>query len=121
MIDVLGVAMGIDIQGFSRPEGSDELPPGVTKQEDYPSPPSSSAPPPKPAAAKPAPPPPAPDVVMAELEPEQKEAEAAKKAGNEAYKKKEFDVAAQNFQKAWDLWPKDMTFLTNLGGTRMNL
>lgn len=45
-----------------------------------------------------------------------KEAEAAKKTGSEAYKKREFDVAAASFQKAWDLWPKDITFLTNLGG-----
>jgi len=44
-----------------------------------------------------------------------KEAEAAKKAGNEAYKKREFDEAATQFSKAWDLWPKDITFLTNLG------
>lgn len=44
-----------------------------------------------------------------------KDAEAAKKVGNEAYKKRDFEVAAENFQKAWDLWPKDITFLTNLG------
>jgi hypothetical protein len=45
-----------------------------------------------------------------------KGAEAAKKAGNEAYKKRDFQTAAENFQKAWDLWPKDVTFLTNLAG-----
>lgn len=44
-----------------------------------------------------------------------KEAEAAKKAGNEAYKKRDFEEAAKNFGKAWDVWPKDVTFLTNLG------
>jgi stress-induced-phosphoprotein 1 len=121
MIDVLGVLMGLDMQGFSREEGSDELPPGISKA----TPPSS--PPRKPAASasssKPAPAP-APaaepeDVEMTEEDQEEaqakKEAEAAKKAGSEAYKKKDFEAAAENFQKAWDIWPKDVTFLTNLG------
>lgn len=120
MIDVLGVAMGIDMQGFNRPEGSDDLPPSFTKQEDLPSTPSASTPPskPQPTSAKPAPQPEAPaaDVEMTEIELEQTEAEAAKKLGSEAYKKRDFESAVKNFQKAWDLWPKDMTFLTNLGG-----
>jgi hypothetical protein len=124
MIDVLGVLMGVDMQGFSREEGSDELPPGVSNA-DTASPPSS--PPPKPAAStsKPTPPPPAPepaDVEMAEGDQEEaaakNEAEAAKKAGSEAYKKRDFEEAAKNFEKAWDVWPKDITFLTNLGGMR---
>jgi len=46
-----------------------------------------------------------------------KEAEAEKKLGAEAYKKRDFEVAATHFSKAWDVWPKDITFLTNLGGT----
>ncbi|KIM83896.1 hypothetical protein PILCRDRAFT_416681 [Piloderma croceum F 1598] len=121
MIDVLGVLMGVDMQGFSREEGSDELPPGVANAETA-SPPSS--PPPKPAAStsKPTPPPPAPepeDVEMTEEDQEEaaakKEAEAAKKAGSEAYKKRDFEDAAKNFEKAWNVWPKDITFLTNLG------
>ncbi|KAF8076017.1 activator of Hsp70 and Hsp90 chaperone [Lyophyllum atratum] len=86
MIDVMGVAMGIDMQGFSRPEGSDELPPGVSAQTQSPSASSS-----KPAPA-PAPP-----------------------AEEDAYKQRNFDEAAKQFQRAWDLWPKDVTFLTNLG------
>jgi hypothetical protein len=122
MIDVLGVLMGVDMQGFSREEGSDELPPAVAKAETA-SPPSS--PPPKPAAStsKPTPPPPAPqpeDVEMTKEDQEEeaakKEAEAAKKAGSGAYKKRDFEEAAKNFEKAWDVWPKDITFLTNLGG-----
>ena len=116
--------MGVDMQGFSREEGSDELPPGVSKV-DTASPPSS--PPPKPATStsKPTPPPPAPepeDVEMAEEDQEEaaakKAAEAAKKVGSEAYKKRDFEEAAKNFEKAWDVWPKDITFLTNLGGMR---
>lgn len=127
MIDVLGVLMGLDMKGFSREEGSDELPPGISKAN-MATPPSS--PPSKPAASasssKPAPAPaPTPaaepeDVEMTEEDQEEaqakKEAEAAKKAGSEAYKKKDFEAAAENFQKAWDIWPKDVTFLTNLGG-----
>ncbi|KAF7331762.1 Activator of Hsp70 and Hsp90 chaperones [Mycena kentingensis (nom. inval.)] len=117
MIDVLGALMGIDMQGFTRPEGSDELPPGM----------SASPPPPPPAAStskptpvpEPTPAPPAEDVEMTEEDTEEaaikKEAEAAKKAGSEAYKKRDFTEAATQFAKAWDLWPKDITFLTNLG------
>ena len=47
-----------------------------------------------------------------------KEAEAEKKLGAEAYKKRDFEAAITHFSKAWDVWPKDITFLTNLGGAR---
>ncbi|KAJ7179516.1 activator of Hsp70 and Hsp90 chaperone [Mycena filopes] len=118
MIDVIGALMGIDMQGFSRPEGSEEMPPGVSTSSSSSSPPppaaSSSKPPPKPT-----PPPPAEDVEMADADDEdaqaKKEAEAAKKAGSEAYKKRDFAEAATQFSKAWDVWPKDITYLTNLG------
>ncbi|KAJ3836336.1 activator of Hsp70 and Hsp90 chaperone [Lentinula raphanica] len=118
MIDVLGVLMGIDMQGFSRPEGSDEMPPGMSTNGGTPSPPPASAsspPPPKPStsAAQPE------DVEMEEADDDeakaQKEAEALKKSGSEAYKKRDFEEAATKFQQAWDVWPKDITFLTNLG------
>jgi stress-induced-phosphoprotein 1 len=39
-----------------------------------------------------------------------------KELGNAAYKKRELDVAEAHFSKAWELWPQDMTFLTNLAG-----
>jgi hypothetical protein len=114
MIDVLGALMGIDMQGFSREEGSEELPPGLSKDPSTPPPPSG--PTPTPAQA-----PPTEDVDMAnedeEEAKEQMEAEAAKKAGSDAYRRREFGEAAKYFQKAWDIWPKDITFLTNLGGT----
>lgn len=45
-----------------------------------------------------------------------KEAEAEKKLGSDAYKVRDFGKAATHFEKAWELWPKDITFLTNLGG-----
>ncbi|KAJ7162631.1 activator of Hsp70 and Hsp90 chaperone [Mycena crocata] len=119
MIDVIGALMGIDMQGFSRPEGSEEMPPGVSTSP----PPAASSPPPAASSSKPppqpTPPAPAEDVEMSEADDEEatakKEAEAAKKAGNEAYKKRDFVDAATQFSKAWDLWPKDITFLTNLG------
>jgi predicted lipid-binding transport protein (Tim44 family) len=125
MIDVLGVLMGINMQGFSREEGSDELPPGLSQT----SPPTSSAPkspsPPTPkstpSAPTPAPAPASKDVEMSSPEDEEeakakKEAEAEKKAGSDAYRKRDFDAAATHYQKAWDAWPNDITFLTNLGG-----
>ena len=45
-----------------------------------------------------------------------REAEAEKKKGAEAYKKRELDVAETHFSRAWEVWPKDITFLTNLSG-----
>ncbi|KAI0786453.1 chaperone [Abortiporus biennis] len=119
MITVLGALMGLDMEGFSRPEGSDELPPGV-KKSDVP----SSPPPPQASTSTPTPPPPPEssskveeDVEMEDDEEAQakKAAEQEKKLGAEAYKKRDFDTAATHFEKAWELWPKDATFLTNLG------
>ncbi|CAK5262664.1 unnamed protein product, partial [Mycena citricolor] len=121
MIDVLGVAMGIDMQGFSRPEGSDDMPPGVVPTEQSSPSPAASSSKPTPTPA-PAPAPAAPvaeDVEMEDADDEEaqakKEAETAKKLGGEAYKKRDFEEAEKQFSKAWDLWPKDVTFLTNLG------
>ncbi|KAJ3743462.1 activator of Hsp70 and Hsp90 chaperone [Lentinula detonsa] len=118
MIDVLGALMGVDMQGFSRPEGSDELPPGMaTNDSTSPPPPASaSSPPPKPSTSAP----PTEDVEMEEVDDDdeakaRQEAEVLKKSGSEAYKKRNFDEAAKCFQQAWDVWPKDITFLTNLG------
>ncbi|KAL0581225.1 Hsp90 cochaperone [Marasmius crinis-equi] len=115
MIEAMGVLMGVDLSATTRPEGSGEEPPE--------SPPKPSSPPqPTPSASsstsKPAPPP-TEDVEMEEVDEEEaklkKEAEALKKTGTDAYKKREFDEAIKAFQKAWDTWPKDITFLTNLG------
>ncbi|KAI0643694.1 putative stress-induced protein STI1 [Trametes meyenii] len=116
MIDVLGALMGIDMRGFSREEGSDELPPGVVPGESAPSPAPARAPSPPPAAPKKE----APkdeDVQMAEPddEPEEKkQADEEKKKGAEAYKARDLDNAIVHFQKAWDIYPKEITYLTNL-------
>ncbi|KAF8257693.1 activator of Hsp70 and Hsp90 chaperone [Lactarius quietus] len=127
MIDVLGALMGIDMQGFNRTEDSDELPPGVPPSAGAASSPPSSPPPsaPQPAASSSKAPEPA-DVKMTEEEEEVDEgdkedkaaktaAEAEKKLGAEAYKKRDFAAAITHFSKAWEIWPKDITFLTNLG------
>lgn len=121
MIDVLGALMGIDMQGFARPEGSDELPPGVSTNPPAstpppPPPPTSSAPKPSTSNTTPAPPQEEADDLDDDERKAKTEAEKAKKLGSEAYKKREFAEAATHFQKAWDLWPKDITYLTNLGG-----
>ncbi|KAJ8481593.1 hypothetical protein ONZ51_g5884 [Trametes cubensis] len=116
MIDVLGALMGLDMQGFAREEGSDELPPGVVPTQDQPTASSSSSTvqqqPPK-EEEKPK----EEDVEMAEPDEDaevKKEAEAEKKKGAEAYKARDLDNAIVHFQKAWDIYPKDITFLTNL-------
>lgn len=122
MIDVLGALMGIDMAGFSREEGSDELPPGVREAEAARQA-SPASPPPQPAAStsapKPATPPPAEeDVEMDDEEARaKKEAELEKQTGAAAYKARDFPKAAESFAKAWEVYPKDITFLTNLAGT----
>ncbi|KAF8529244.1 activator of Hsp70 and Hsp90 chaperone [Hysterangium stoloniferum] len=116
MITVMGVLLGIDMQGFARDENSDEPLPGTSAQ---PPAPTHAPKPSAPAQSKPAEP---EDVTMANPEPEEedeeakvkKEAEKEKQKGSEAYKKHDFATAAQAFEKAWELWPKDITFLTNL-------
>ncbi|KAG9034064.1 Hsp90 cochaperone [Tulasnella sp. JGI-2019a] len=125
MIQVLGVLMGIDMQGFERPEGSNELPPGVSPMS--PSSASTSSPTAAASSAKSAPPPAAPgpkkdepmeDVEETEEDKQKKEALELKAKGSDAYRKRDFGPAAENFQKAWDLWPKDITFLTNLAAVQ---
>ena len=121
MIEAMGVLMGIDLNAFGSPEDASAF----TAAEQA----TPSSPPPKPrstpSTSTPAPAPEAKiseDVEMEEADPEALEekkaaadADAQKKLGNEAYKKRDFVAAAAAFEKAWDLWPKDVTFLTNLG------
>jgi stress-induced-phosphoprotein 1 len=116
MIDVLGALMGVDLQASTRPEGSTEIPQGF----EVPSPPSSPPParytPSKPA--EPTPPLATEDVEMEDDDEEaqaKKAAEAAKEAGSLAYKKRDFDEAIKQFDLAWNTWPKNLVFLTNLG------
>ena len=119
MIDVLGALMGIDLQASTRPEGSDELPSDI--QKDSPPPPVSPQAP-TPSTSKPKSPdvvPPQEDIEMEDDDDEtraKKDAEVAKEAGNVAYKNRNFEEAAKQFQLAWDKWPKNVAYLTNLGG-----
>ncbi|KAI0662937.1 activator of Hsp70 and Hsp90 chaperone [Cubamyces menziesii] len=98
MIDVLGALMGLDMQGFAREEGSDELPPGVVPTQDQPTASSSSS------TVQQQPP----------KEEEKPKEEDVEMKGAEAYKARDLDNAIVHFQKAWDIYPKDITFLTNL-------
>lgn len=119
MLDALGVLMGIDIQAQTRPEGSSE---GFSREEARPpTPPPAASTSKKPEAAA------APtkeDVEMEELDEEEakakKEAQDSKKLGSEAYKKRDFETAITHFEKAWELYPKDITFLTNAGGKHVD-
>jgi len=117
MIDALGVLMGIDIQAQTRPAGSNE---GAPRQREVrpPTPPAattaSSAKKPEAESTS------AQDVEMEEVDDDEakakKEAEASKKAGAEAYRNRDFDAAIEHFEKAWESYPKDITFLSNAGG-----
>ncbi|CBQ72597.1 probable STI1-Hsp90 cochaperone [Sporisorium reilianum SRZ2] len=133
MIQVMGVLMGIDLQAFERPEGSDELPADLeNRREDIEKQTGSSSSSSAPAAASTSS---APDVEMKDAKPssaastqppvveeeeedEDKKAKAAadaeKKLGNDRYLKRDFDAAIPHYQKAWELH-KDITYLNNLG------
>ncbi|KAF8607481.1 TPR-like protein [Ceratobasidium sp. AG-I] len=122
MIQVLGVLMGIDMSATTREEGSNDMPPGFGASGPSSPPPQSSFKPTAPQASRPA-----EDVKMAEPEPEdeeakeakrlKEEAEAEKKKGAEAYKRRDFTAAEEAFKKAWEISPTDITFLTNLAAS----
>lgn len=128
---------------MERPEGSSDTPPGFTpmsnksdKAETSSSAPaaasssSKSTPAPAPAASasKSAPAPAQEKSAEKEVETAdesmevdsdanaEKEAGEEKVKGNAAYKARKFDEAIQHYSKAWELYPKDVTFLTNLSG-----
>ena len=112
---------------MERPAGSNDLPPGYKPMDAEPTPSSSAS------SSKPAPPPstfssepekPKAEEVQAEAmevdEPaddaQKKEAEDLKAKGNAAYKARRFEEAIGLYDKAWETYPKDVTFLTNLSG-----
>lgn len=125
MIQVMGVLMGIDLQAFERPEGSDQLPADlenrredIEKQTGATASSSSKPAPSQPAAASSSTPAAAPMEEDSPDDDEEKKAKAAadaeKKLGNELYLKRDFDAAIPHYQKAWELH-KDITYLNNLG------
>lgn len=105
---------------MERPEGSNEMPPGVRPT----SPPTTTSESSKPSSSTPAEksqpkaPEPEEDVKMEDDEEAKakKEADELKAKGTTAYKARKFEEAAELYQKAWDTWPKDVTYLTNLSG-----
>ncbi|KAL5508107.1 STI1 [Sanghuangporus vaninii] len=126
MIEVMGLLMGIDIQSFSRPEGTGNDGP----REPFSPPPPNPSAPAGPSTSSETPSTKVEDVEMQEPEPEEDDPEALedkklqataeeqKKIGSDAYRKRDFETAAAAFQKAWDTWPKDVTFLTNLSAVQ---
>lgn len=133
MIQVMGVAMGIDLQAFERPQGSDDLPADLESKRDEidaqtkaaaASASQSSQPEPMPSSKKEeAPPAPEAEMEDAEAGEDQKAKEAADKEkaqGNALYVKRQFDAAIEHYKKAWELH-KDITYLNNLAGEYMPL
>lgn len=118
-------------EGYKEPESTPTAMEGVentsastsksaTVEDDVPEPkPTPRAPEPKKAAPAPAKEEAAPEPA-ADAE-EKKKALAAKARGAEAYKSRDFDAAIQAFTEAWETWPQDVTFLTNLAGKSRTL
>lgn len=101
IITALGVLLGIDMQAFSRPEGSDELPPELQSGSSSHGPRPEQNPEPEPKE----------ETKENSL---RKEADEQKQLGSAAYRQRDFAEAARAFSKAWEIWPKDITYLTNL-------
>jgi stress-induced-phosphoprotein 1 len=114
MITALGVLLGIDMQAFSRPEGSEELPPGLRQQSTVSDPAEPTPPLPKRDLRQESVPEPNEETEESKA---QKDAEQQKQLGSAAYRQRDFAGAEQAFSKAWEIFPKDITYLTNLSGT----
>ena len=105
---------------MERPEGSNDMPPGFKQDSQSESPaPTSSASASKPTEKKAEPREEPKEEPMDVDDPDvqaKKEAEAIKAQGTVAYKARKFEEAIEHYSKAWELYPKDVTFLTNLSG-----
>ncbi|KAK6340155.1 Hsp90 cochaperone [Orbilia blumenaviensis] len=106
MMTILAAVLGVSDQ---RPGASDE----DTPMYEAPPPPRARTPPPP--AKEPTPEPEDPEAVAKR---EAKEAADKEKAlGNDAYKKRNFPVAIEHYNKAWELH-KDITYLNNLAAAK---
>ncbi|KAI1756869.1 hypothetical protein F4782DRAFT_484433 [Xylaria castorea] len=120
MIQVLGVAMGVDMDMRMPDEVPGASSSGAKEaEEDVDMPdlkPSQSASKPTPAKAPEPEPEPEPefDNEAAEKKKAKEEADKEKALGTESYKKRNFDDAIAHYAKAWELH-KDITYLNNLG------
>ncbi|KAI1432859.1 hypothetical protein GGR50DRAFT_556182 [Xylaria sp. CBS 124048] len=114
MIQVLGVAMGVDME-MRMPEESGAASGSKEAEEDVPMPDLKPATP-EPAKAKAPEPEPEPELDEEALEKKKakEEAEKEKALGTENYKKRNFEEAIAHYSKAWELH-KDITYLNNLG------
>ena len=56
------------------------------------------------------------EYVAGEIDSVAQEAEAEKRKGSDAYRRRDFNLAEEAFAKAWELSPKDISYLTNLSG-----
>jgi stress-induced-phosphoprotein 1 len=122
MIQVLGVAMGVDMDMMNPDAAASRAGPSAQEggkveehTEDVPMPDARPAPAQKEPTPEPEP---------VEEDEEAKAAKAAKEeadqekaAGTAEYKKRNFDAAIAHYSKAWDLH-KDITYLNNLGAAK---
>ncbi len=119
-LQVMSVLLGIDMSfGGAGGEGAGMPDLGGSKEteEDVPMPdarPSSSKPtePVKAAEPEPEPEPEPEDEEAMATKKNKEEAESEKKLGTDNYKKRQFDIAIEHYDKAWSLH-KDITYLTN--------
>jgi stress-induced-phosphoprotein 1 len=98
IMQVLGMLMGVNMQSADSMGDMEREAPAPSK------------------AAEPEPEPMEEDLSEEELalRAQKKEAEAAKEQGNAAYKAKRFDEAIEHYNKAREVMPTEMTYLTNL-------
>lgn len=120
MIQVLGVAMGVDMDMRMPGDAPPGQPSGSKVEEDTEMPDVSSKPTSKPEPAKAPEPEPEPEPEDEETIAKKKakeEADKEKALGTENYKKRNFDEAIKHYSKAWELH-KDITYLNNLGAAQ---
>jgi stress-induced-phosphoprotein 1 len=104
---------------MERPAGSNDMPPGM---EEVKQPSFTEVPQPKEAPKAETKPTPAPEPVPEPMEVDDEDAQAKKAAdelkvqGNAAYKGRKFEEAIPLYEKAWETYPKDITYLVNLSG-----
>ncbi|KXZ56970.1 hypothetical protein GPECTOR_1g876 [Gonium pectorale] len=106
---LLEIGLGLKMSRPGEEESADKGPSRSHPEPPKPEPKATPAPEPAPEHA--------PDADMTDEERElasrKAEAQKAKEAGNEAYKKKEFESAIAHYNRALELFDGDVTFLTN--------
>lgn len=116
-LQVMSVLLGIDMSfgGAGGEGGMPDLGSSKEVEENVPMPdarPSSAKPAEPTKAPEPEPDPEPEDQEAATAKKAKEQAEGEKKLGTENYKKRQFDVAIEHYDKAWSMH-KDITYLTN--------